>query len=267
MRKYWHLITNSFQEHLAYRLNLGLEVAGGVVYTLVLVWIWRAIASSGLSHSDLSLSVAQITTYFIGAGILGSYFFLAAQGEGINDDINLGFVSGYLVKPVKLLAYWFIRDHTRKPLTFLFGVGGFIIIAAWYRTSVVLPASFLNGIIFFVFVVLAGVLHFFLYATFALLAFWSVQTWGERFILNRINELASGMLVPIALFPTWFQHVLALLPFRYFISVPMLTYLGVLSPRDILSNILGLVIWIAILWTLAIVVMRRGLRVYAGEGI
>lgn len=201
MRKYWSIAKNSIKEFIEYRLNLGFEVIGGVLYCLVLVWLWRTISMHQPGGNIGEFSAAGIVTYLIGCGVITSYFYLTGQGDNINDDINRGFLSSVLVKPLHPLIYWFVRDVTRKIVTFSIGMIGFIAIGLWYHQLIVPPSSFIGLLMFLVCVLIAGIMHFLLYGIIALMAFWLEQTWGERFVLRVLSEFASGMLVPLSFFP------------------------------------------------------------------
>lgn len=266
MRKYWILIKNSFQEHIEYRLNLGFEVIGSVLLTLVIIWLWQAVLASR-GGSVGTYTHAQLLTYLIGSGIITSYFFITSQGDAINDDINRGDLSNILVKPINPILHWFLRDVTRKLVTLGIGLFAFIAVIVAYRIWVLPPADVTALLWFLVFTLTAGVLHFFLFGLFALLAFWSEQTWGERFVLRIFMELASGILIPLTLFPQYLQTLVRYLPFRFFAFVPMEIYLGRMTTHVLMREGALLLAWCVVLIIASLIVFRRGLRVYTGEGI
>lgn len=263
IRTYWYLVKNSLQEQLEYRLNLGLEVIGGVLTTLVLVWLWTTVTGKG-SLSDFAFP--QLVTYIIGAGLITGFLNIAGQGDTVNDDINHGFLAGYLVKPIDPLHLWFIRDMTRKAVSFVIAAAGFIIIGGWYHALLLPPATVWALLGFIVFMLLAAVLHFLLYGVFALMAFWVEQTWGERFVVRVVAELFSGSLIPLSMFPVVLLSASSMLPFRFFAYVPMSVYLGRFDLQTVGVELLVLSLWIATLAAVARVMLARGLRRYAGEG-
>ncbi|MBI4426446.1 MAG: ABC-2 family transporter protein [Candidatus Kerfeldbacteria bacterium] len=265
MRKYWHIAGVSWQEYFAYRLNLGLEVIGGVLFTLVTIWLWQGIAAGrdtigGFSH-------AELITYLIGTSFIASYYFIAAQGDEINDEINRGFLSVILVRPLSPLLTWFVRDQARKLLTLTVGGTGLLLVAVYYRELLLPPTSLSAVVVFIVFVLLGSVLHFLLFGLFAMFAFWSEQTWGERFLLRIIGELAAGVIIPLSLLPNVLYQVVLWLPFKFFAYIPMQLYLGKLSAVTVTNELLQLVAWIIVLGSAVWITWRRGLRAYAGEGI
>ncbi len=266
MRKYWAVARNVILDHVAYRLNYWLEAAGAVILALVTLWLWRSVA---MSHPQLGgYSLAELTTYLIGGGFIVSYLFLTAQGDTINDDIHTGNLSTVLVRPIQpLWGYWFIHSLTRIAVSSLPGVVGFGLVAAWYRQDLVGPAAATALFSSLLFMLLAVLLYFLLFTQFALFAFWSEQTWGERFFLRVLGELASGVLLPLSLLAHAIEVVTRFLPFRFFAYVPMQVYLGKITPASAVTELLILGGWIAVLVTTVTITYQRGLRVYAGEGM
>lgn len=265
MRKYWHIAVVSWQEYFTYRLNLGLEVIGGVLFTLVTIWLWQGIAAGRTSIGGFSET--ELVTYLIGTSFIASYYFLAAQGDEINDEINRGFLSVILVRPLSPLLTWFVRDQARKLMTLTVGGSGLLLVALYYRQLLLPPADLSAVALLIIFVLLGSVLHFLLFSLFALFAFWSEQTWGERFMLRIVGELAAGVIIPLSLLPHVIYQTAAFLPFKFFAYVPMQLYLGKLEPSAVVGELIQLVGWLAVLGVSVLVTLRRGLRAYAGEGI
>lgn len=264
MKKYWTIAVNSFQEYFSYRLNLWFEVAGGIVFILVTIWLWISITNDGVLLSGYSQ--AQLVTYLIGAGIITSYFFLTSQGDEINNDIHQGSLSALLVKPFNTLAYWFVRDQARKLVTALFGSIGIGLIAWHYLDHLVVPSSPVVWLLTFVAIIFGGILHFMLFSTVALLGFWTDQTWGERFFIRVISELASGMLIPLTMLPFVVKEISLALPFKFFVYVPMQIFLERYSVHAALVELSQLCAWIVICALLMRLAWVRGVKMYTAEG-
>ncbi len=62
-----------------------------------------------------------------------------------------------------------------------------------------------------------------------------------------VQELLSGLLVPLSLFPAPLQKALALLPFQHIGYTPMLIYLGKLSYAQCAAALLVQALWVALL--------------------
>ena len=100
-----------------------------------------------------------------------------------------------------------------------------------------------------------------------MLAFWLEQTWGERFVLNVVLEIASGAFVPLAFFPLFWGDVLRYLPFSHLVATPVEFLLGLRTLRDDFFLLLVMGGWIVIGFIAMTLVWRKGLRRYEGVGM
>ena len=66
-----------------------------------------------------------------------------------------------------------------------------------------------------------------------------------------VISIFSGLIAPLTLFPTWFQKIADILPFKEFIYTPINIYLGILELNEIPFIIFKLIIWIILLYVIA----------------
>ena len=266
MKKYWAIAKSTWQEYLAYRLNLFLEVMGGIIMMLVVIALWYTIFK-GLGKETIGdFTLAQMITYLIGAGIINSFLWAASQGDEINDDINSGDLSNYLVKPVNVVGYWLTRDACRKFMTFLLGVAEFIIILFFFKNFLVGPSSFIHLVLALAAIIIASLIHFIIFYLFSVIAFWLEQTWGTRFVIRVVMEIATGSLIPLSLFPGTWQTIVNILPFKYLVYFPLQIYLGKIPLNQISYEFLIALAWLAAFIIIGVFVWKRGVRHYAAEG-
>lgn len=264
MKKYLYIVKASLSEFFIYRLNLFFEVTGIAIITFVLVILWQAIFRGNQSIGGYSLS--QMITYIIGAGLINSFLNLQSRGDDINDDINQGYLSNFLVKPFCVPLYWFFRALARHGFSLVLGLIEFVIIFIFFRHYFIFPQSITTALFFILSLFLAFILNFILFYNFSIIAFWMDQTWGFRFILRVIYELAAGVLIPLSLFPNLWQNIFAFLPFKYLIYFPLEIYLQKLNPTQIITEFSICAIWIIFLTLTGALIWRRGLKYYSASG-
>lgn len=265
MRKYWAVAQAAWQEYVAYRLNLFLEILGNVLLMLATIAVWRAVFASRPDGLVGAFTYPEMISYLLVAGLINSFIWLTAQGDEINDDIHQGRLSVWLHRPIHAIGYWFARDVVRKSMTLALGGVVFVFVVLAYRSDLVLP-SFVNFALFLLAVILAGILHFLLFALFSIIAFWFEQTWGERFVIRVVIEIAAGALIPLSLFPPFWQAVFAWLPFKFLIAFPAEIFLGRISGAQLFGGFGSLAIWIGLFALATAVVWKRGLQRYTAEG-
>jgi ABC-2 type transport system permease protein len=115
-------------------------------------------------------------------------------------------------------------------------------------------------------VLLAGLVCFFLKLCLGCTSFWTNDIVGASTVYEVIASVLGGVLIPIALLPDWLQIVARLLPIQAIYSVPMAILLGKSDGTDPWFGILLQLGWVVVLWALALVLWRAGLRQYEAVG-
>src|SRR5207248_9589555 len=93
-----------------------------------------------------------------------------------------------------------------------------------------------------------------------MLAFWTTNTRNLFEVYDLFLYLASGELVPLALFPSWLHTALAGLPFRYTFSFPIEVFLGKLGAAGVAASFLWQAGWLLVLPAVARTLRVRALR-------
>lgn len=267
MKKYWHVLQLTWNEYVAYRFNFILEVVGGVFQTLITAVVWLAIFSYQKETLLAGYTLPQMMTYVFGGGVISSFLLLSSQGDDINDDIHFGALSHLLVRPLQPNLYWLLRDLCRKCITFFIGVFIFLFLFIFFHNTLLLPVSFSAFLFVLLFVFMAALIHFLLFYEFSIMAFWFEQTWGMRTLLRVIMEVASGVLIPITFFSSFFQKIFFFLPIKFFVFVPMQIYLGHFTWRDLTFSFIEACLWVLLLFGVGFFLWKKGLRSYTAAGL
>src|SRR5207245_2785832 len=99
------------------------------------------------------------------------------------------------------------------------------------------------------------------------LAFWTTNTRNIFEVYDLLLILASGELVPLALFPPWLFTLLGGLPFRYMFSFPVEIFLAKLTTPQMATGFAWQIGWLLLLVGVARWLWRRGLRRYSAAGM
>lgn len=264
MEKYLAIARATWYELFAYRLNLFLEVFGNILLLAATLGLWSFLFHN-TSGTIGGYTREEMVTYLLAAGIVLSFLWATNQGDEINDDINQGKISSWLLKPIAPIGVWFSRDLVRKCMTFSLGIGAFALLFLFFRNA--LSFAPWPTLLLAVFAALcAALLHFLLFSAFSVIAFWFQETWGERFVLRIVMEIAAGTLIPISLFPDVLRKVFVWLPFQYMIYFPANLVVGKFSVAETVQGFLGLGAWIVVSALLLTVFWKRGVVRYVAEG-
>jgi len=114
--------------------------------------------------------------------------------------------------------------------------------------------------------VLGYLVCFFLKLCIGFIGFWTNDIMGITTLYEMIANVLGGILIPIALLPDGLQVVARVLPIQAVYGVPLAILLGRGDGADPIWG-LGLQVgWIVVLWALARVLWRAGLRQYESVG-
>lgn len=266
MRKYWQIFRSTWQDYITYRANFYFEIFGATLLMLVTIALWYSIFETGNYQKIGQYTLPEMITYLIGAGLISSFLWFSAQGEEISDDIHWGRFSTYLVKPIKIPFYYFVRDICRRLVTLMIGLIGYIIIIIFLKSFIVPAPNFWLYPLSLIFIIFAGILHYSIFYLVSIFAFWLEQNWGLQFIIRVILEITTGVIIPITLFPANLYQVLNVLPFKYLIFIPMQIYLGKLSFNQIGYELTWVIGWIILFNFLSLLVWKKGLKHYTAVG-
>jgi ABC-2 type transport system permease protein len=95
---------------------------------------------------------------------------------------------------------------------------------------------------------------------------WTTSGEGIARLVPSVVVVASGMVIPLPLFPDWAQPLLTLLPFRGMADDPFRLYLGLLPPSALALVAARQAAWMGALVLLGRALVARGQRRLVVQG-
>lgn len=251
---------------MAYRANFFLEILGGAALFGAIIFLWFSVYKNSLDGVVGGYTFREMITYLIGTGLISSSVLLISQGDQIDQDINRGFLSNYLLKPINVNFLWLARDIARKILTSIMGLIAFSLIILFAGKYLIAPASFVIFIFVSLAVLLGALLHFIFFYLTSVISFWLGRTWGFRFAVRITMEIATGIIIPISFLPGTWKDFFEFLPFKFIAYFPMQIYLGKIAMQEIFFEFVVGFIWLAILAIFGWYLWRKGVKHYTASG-
>jgi ABC-2 type transport system permease protein len=229
---------------------------------IISLLIWRTAIAHG---AQLPIDEEYITTYFV----LLSFVTMATSSwltGFLADDIRLGKLSSWMVRPVSLLV-GFVANNVSEKFLKLFALVPMIGVLWWiFRDSMNIPAGPGRWSLFAVSLVLGAILVFTIDILIGSLAFWMDDVTALAQARLIIASVLSGSVVPLALMPDWSRGFIDNQPFRFTVSFPVEIVAGNLSGTDLLAG-LGIQLgYVVVFGVLARLVWSAGLRAYSAVG-
>jgi ABC-2 type transport system permease protein len=262
MRLFWELVKTSFRLQLTYRTANLAGMATNFFFGLLRAAVLIALYGEQQQVSGISLPAAITYTGLSQATISILSFFGWWE---VMRSVYSGDIAADLLKPMSYFFYWLARDLGRGLASLL--VRGLVIMLGYALVfDIVLPQSFGHWAL----VVLALALGFlvsFCWQFFVnLAAFWTPEARGIGRLGFSFSWFLSGFIMPLRLFPTWFQQLARWTPFPSMVNAVVEIYMGVLTGPEIVRTLLMQALWAVLLFAAGQLVLRAGVRHLVVQG-
>jgi len=264
MRKYWAIFKISWARMFSYRLNFLLGRFRNIVFLLLIFYVWRALTLQ--TGAFASYTGAELITYIFAVNILRAIIF-GSQSRDMAQEINNGEFSRYLIQPVNFFWFNFFREAAQRLVNLMSAIVEVIIFGLILKVELIWQTDWLFLILFTIAIILAIFIYYSLSFLISLMAFWSREAMGPRFLFEWTLEFMSGAYFPLDILRSTIFQALAYFPFFYILFFPISIYLAKYDLSSIMRGIVWQILWLALISTLANIVWHRGLRKYSGEGI
>lgn len=266
LSKYAKVFDIGLQNTFVYRWNFILRSLFGIVPLIGTIYLWRAMYGEE--------SGRQLGTYTYSALIL--YFSLCVFVENlvtptedewqIAADIRDGRLSFLLLKPLNYLAYRFTLYASYRLLYTTIILPGIALIFYFLRAHITLPTHPGTWLAFATSTALAALIQFAIAYSIAMLAFWLLEISTVVFMVFSFEYFLSGQIFPLDMLPPWLGGFIHWAPFTYEVYFPVQVFMERVKGDALRDGLLIQAGWAALLWLLAHLAWRAGIRRYQAVG-
>lgn len=264
MKKYFAIFKISWGKELSYRFNFMLARLRNIIILLLLYFVWLNLSAA--SGKFAGYSADELMTYVIIVNIMRSLIF-GSQSRELAAEINEGIFSKYLSQPLNHFWYGFWRELAPRIINFISALIECLIFYLIFRPRLLAPDSIVAMGLFTLSIILAIFLYFLLSYLISLLAFWSREAMGPRFLFEWLLEFSSGAYFPLSILSGMLLTGLSILPFYYLVYFPAMIFLERLSAAEIIIGFAWQSIWLILIGLAVRLIYGKGLKHYSGEGI
>lgn len=263
MKKYLQVLKSTWDEITTYRFNFMMWRLRMVLQLLTVYFLWLSVTPK--SGELFGYNQTLILTYILGASFIGSIV-LSTRTHEIGENINSGDLSNFLSRPINYFGYWFARDVGDKLFNISFSIIELLLLYFILRPPLLLQSDVTVILLTIAAIIIGVVIYFFLGCLMSMIAFWSPDVWGPRFLIFILIGLFSGGAFPLDIFPPGIQTFFQFSPFTYLQYFPLKVYLNTLSLQQVVVGFAIASAWAILLYVLTYVVWYRGLKVYSSQG-
>lgn len=262
MRTFWRIMQLAIQQQMTYRMALLAGLVTNLFFGLLRAFVLVALYQGRGEVNELSLRGA-ITYVAFSQGMIA---FLTIFGSfDVMQSVYTGSIGADLLKPVPLFWLWMARDLGRS-LVNLFGRGVLLMLLFVPFFAIQLPVGADQWLAMGVSMLLGWLVSFAWRFLANLTAFWSPDARGIGRIAFTASQFLSGFIMPLRLYPEWFQQLCNLTPFPALFNTSVEAYLGLLRGPQLGLALLNQLVWFLILAGLSQLVLRAGVRRLVVQG-
>ncbi|MFN7250457.1 MAG: ABC transporter permease [Anaerobacillus sp.] len=255
MRKYLEFMKVMMKVETAYAAWYWAGTFATVVQLLILYYFWNAVYENRTTIADMPLEM--MLTYMVIAMLMSEY--VSGVGNQLAEDIREGNIAIELMRPYHLLNKLVAMDIGFKLSSSLRSALPMFMIAIFF-IGIYIPTSIEGWLLFSISAVLGVLLGAQIDLIIGVVAFWTINIWGLRVFKEAIIRFFSGALIPISLFPMWFQTLSQYLPFQSMVFVPVSIYTGALSGSAAYMAIAIQFGWLVAIFTFVRVIWALAVR-------
>lgn len=250
------LIQTSAKQQLRYMMamiaGMATNFAWGIFrYYLINAFYFHVPTINGLSQQAATTYVPLSQSMMV---------FLDTFGlMDISQAVHRGEIGIVLLRPMGFIQYW-VSHYFGKSLTNLV-IRGIVLFAGF---SLLFPTVFPNTLsqwsLFVLSICLSWLISHLWIICINMAAFWLTDATGVLRLAFAIQQLLTGMLFPLRLFPEWLRLLCYWTPFPSMLNTPIEIFTNSIPSNQALSLILTQLIWAVVLFVSTTVVYQLGIR-------
>lgn len=259
MSKYWLVFKISVLDVFQYRFDFLMTNLKYALSILLMTFVWIAVSQNS---TQITQTIQELAAYFLAGTFI--YSLSNFHTNQIEDDIRLGGLNKYLVKPLSPFWFYLINQSGVVILEMIFKVILFSPLLWWLRTE------FTSGWQFGLFLLFLPSIYLFAYfllTSISQMCFWIQEAYSLRWAVTITSRFLAGFFAPLYFFPEWFQQLSPFLPFQYLAFFPIQLIVGKIP---FFQGVMGLGVlwfWIIIWGWLNRWQWHQGIIKFEGAGI
>ena len=253
--KWFYFITFGYKTESAYRGNNIVWSLSGLFYCLVLAFTWIVATKNSTTYSTNEI-VSYVIFTNIWVSLHNSWLNVSLGNRILNGTFNTS-----LLFPTSYFWHQFWAYIGRSVINyFLLNLPAFLVIILVFKDRFLLPSSANNLILTFGLVPICYFLYHCIVFIIGCSAFWLKQTDAVDTFYYLFRNFLRGDNIPVGILVGYLGVWLTWTPFAWFGYRPFEIYLGKYSQIEIIQTFVGGIIWCLVLFILARIVFKMGLK-------
>jgi len=260
MRAYVSLFNIRLMQGLQYQVAAFAGILTQFFWGFMYIMIYQAFYNSTSNVQPISLHQLIIVLWLQQS--LLAFIMLWIRDNEIINLITKGDIAYELCRPTDIYGFWYARLLAQRLSSALLRFFPILLVASFlpYPYKFTLPDNLITFLLFLITLILGLILIVTISMIIYISMFYTLSGVGSILIFGVAGEFLSGMILPIPLMPDTLKTIVYLLPFRYCSDLPFRIYAGHIGYQEALISMIVQIFWIAILFIIGKLWMRKALR-------
>ncbi len=233
----------------------------------IMFFVWKAVFSSTDSQTFMGFSMEDMVVYLFITFLTG-YLTYSDGTYAIATEIRDGSIAMRMIKPCSFDMCFLFQELGNKIFNVMVIFVPIVTGVEAYRWVITGACQFsvVNFLLYIVSLVLAYLISFYFNVSYGFMAFYLKNLWGADILKECIVNFLSGATIPLAFMPAALSTVLNLLPFSSLSYTPVMIYMGMYSPTQIVYRMLFQVFWLCMMILLSKAVWNHAVKRLCSQG-
>lgn len=249
--KYFYYLKLGFKLNIKYSRWFLLEISSVCLRFFLIYYFWKYIYENKvINRIDFNLNVI----YALSVVILEKM--VVNLSDSIAKNIKKGTIVIDLIKPYNIFLKYIFLDIGKKfsEITKYFTIYVVLLNILDIKIEISKDLFLVKFLIFILGIILSMQLEIIV----GILAFWTVNIWGLKFLSGLLMLFASGALIPVNFYPIFLKKISFILPFELVMYSPVAVIIGIIKSKfEIKLIVFRQFFWIFLLLVIIILLWKK----------
>ncbi len=228
---------------IKYRVELVANLLRTLISPLAIIIVWGvAYAASGTSSIN-GFSGSMLFSYFLIASAVGAISVSAPIAFEIQNNVQSGYISVHLIKPVSYLWYLLVNNFGQFIVNLAVTLIPVLVLIILLLHPQITALAFLE---FLLELTLISLMTAMMFLTVGTLSVYFVSINGMINLLLWGFNVLGGRLIPLNVMPAAISSALQKTPIYLIYYLPSATFTGIATQAYIMQGLMNLLMWIAV---------------------
>lgn len=267
MRTYTPFTRAGMLESVAYRANFFCFLIGEIMSCFIMFFVWKAVFLSSDSSTFMGFTMEDMVVYLFITFLTG-YLTYSDGTYAIAMEIKDGSIAMRMIKPCSFDMCFLFQELGNKIINVLFIFAPIVIGVEAYRWAITGACQFniVNFLLYTVSLILAYMISFYFNVSYGFMAFYLKNLWGADILKECIINFLSGATIPLAFMPQLLADVLNFLPFASLSYTPVMIYMGMYTPTQIVYRIALQIFWLCFMIAMSKLIWNHAVKRLCSQG-